>query len=116
MLERSDDTGDEATLVRALEALRSRVTNGVGALVLSSTDAVQLFREYELEWVTEPKHARGLLQRLGFRSGSHRVPGKEKPVRGYKMTYAEMTDLWERYGSTASADEHEAETEATEHA
>jgi hypothetical protein len=97
MLDRVDDAGDEATLVCALEALRSRPRNGAGDLVLPSAEAVKLFQAHEqLEWVTEPKHARGLLARLAFRSGSHRVEGKV--VRGYKMTSEEIEDLWQRYG------------------
>jgi hypothetical protein len=98
MLDRKDDVGDEATLVRAIEALRAALQGkGADVIILTSAAAVEVFQNSDLEWVKESKHATALLRKLGFVSGPHRQRG-EAPARGYRIARSAVDDLWERYG------------------
>ena len=88
---------DEIYFIRAVRILKEQFSEDWGNYkVLTSKDAVEIFSNGGLDWVTEPKHARSILRRLGIRSGPHRV--NNKPTRGYRVERAKVDDLIKRYG------------------
>jgi len=96
---------DEISFIRAVNILKTEIEScGENYLILKSEDAVELFREGGIEWVSESKHAGSLLRKLGFRSGSHRDSNNEV-IRGYKITKEKIADLYLRYGSGHYIDE-----------
>jgi len=95
---------DEISFIRAVNILKTEIdSSGADYLIIKSGDAVKLFSEGGIEWVSESKHARSILNNLGFRSGSHR--DGDAVIRSYKITKEKITDLDLRYGSGASLDE-----------
>jgi len=89
---------DDISFIRAVNILKTEIySRGDDYLIIKSKDAIELFNEGGIEWVSEPKHASQILRNLGFRSGSHR--GEGDVIRGYKITREKIIDLYLRYGS-----------------
>lgn len=92
---------DETDFIRAIGILKQKINeDGHGKFVLSTDEAIRIFREGGLTSVEKPAEARSILRKLGFRSGNHRVEGKQK--RGYEIPRNRIEDLFQRYGGTFS--------------
>jgi len=65
--------------------------------ILTPDDAVPLLQRAGLDWVETKKKAGGVLSSLGLHSKAHRVPGGEKPVRGYRLDRVLVDDLVARF-------------------
>lgn len=90
---------EEISYVRAIQILKQILDESQKKkLILNSEQAVKAFQSGGIDWVQEPKHARGLLRKLGFQSASHRVG--DAFIRGYEITSEEIDDLFQRYGGT----------------
>jgi len=94
---------DEISFIRAVNILKTEIKSD-DYLILTSKDAVELFREGGIEWVSESKHASLLLRNLGFRSESHRDEDG-KVIRAYKITKDKINDLDLRYGNVPYSEE-----------
>jgi len=93
-----NDEEEDISFARAILLLKEKSDTLDFDLILSSKEAVDLFQDGGIDWVQEPKHARSLLRKLGFRSGSHR--GKGRIIRGYKIGKSRLDDLHSRYCSS----------------
>lgn len=93
----ADDHADTAQhTVRALLKLELEPEGKGSEKVLSSKEALGLFeQEPELGWCDTPWKAGRLLNRLGFQSRPHRTGIGIS--RGYKLRYADLLDLKDRY-------------------
>jgi DNA primase len=91
----------DISFIQAIQIIKSELDKRQEkSLILRSEEAVRLFQNGGIEWVVEPKHARGLLRKLGFWSAPHRV--KEEFVRGYKIALEEIEDLSARYDNSSA--------------
>jgi hypothetical protein len=112
MDKRTDDDGDR-TVMLAVEALRDRFRDEpTDSILLRSDEAVPVFANGGLTWVTEAKHARSLLKRLGFTSGSHRPGPRQATVRAYRITREAVDDLAARYLPLAESESRAEESTA----
>lgn len=108
---RVEDDTDEAPLVAVLAALRDICEQGENRnVVISAGGALSLFQRPDgLGWVVTKEKARGLLRRLGLRSGTHRrerfgsrdCPARET-ARGYEIRLDTVQDL-SRYSDDVKA-------------
>ncbi|MFI5324254.1 MAG: toprim domain-containing protein, partial [Thermodesulfobacteriota bacterium] len=87
---------DEVSFIRAICILLEEFQGQWGdEVILTSKEAMEIFQAGGIDWVQEPKHAKGILKKLGIRSEPHRINGKL--VRGYKVQLSTIKDLSERY-------------------
>jgi len=93
-----NDEEEDISFARAILLLKEKSDTLDFDLILSSKEAVDLFQDGGIDWVQETKHARSLLRKLGFRSGSHREKGAV--VRGYKIEKSRLNKLHSRYCSS----------------
>ncbi len=93
-----NDEEEDISFARAILLLKEKSDTLDIDLILSSKEAVDLFQDGGIDWVQETKHARNLLRKLGFRSGSHREKGAV--VRGYKIEKSRLNKLHSRYCSS----------------
>jgi len=93
-----NDEEEDISFVRAILLLKEKSGSFDSDLILSSKEAVDFFQDGGIDWIQEPKHARSLLRKLGFRSGSHRETGAV--VRGYKIEKSRLNKLHSRYCSS----------------
>jgi hypothetical protein len=93
---RAQEAFEEDNTTASIRALLERLSDE-DQCILTSREAVNVFQaEDGLSWVEHQGHSRRLLQALGFRSDSHRVPGG-KYLTGYKITRRALDDLSARY-------------------
>jgi len=86
---------EDNSFIRAISILKEELdSQEKDYLILPSDEAVSLFKGSGMDWV-EPKHAKSLLRKLGYRSGSHRINGQS--VRGYKIEKNRLNNLFIRY-------------------
>ncbi len=106
---RADTEGDEVNLVAAAKALHAR---GRDDFAITGSQALDLFKKTDdLRWLDSEAGAKGLLRRLGFRSGTHRKElfifkpsGDDAEVlRGYRIERARLDDVLGRYDAAAEA-------------
>lgn len=89
----------EISFILAIQILKSELDKSQEEkFILRSEEAVKIFQNGGIEWVVEAKHARGLLRKLGFTSGTHRKEGEV--IRGYSIEKEQLDDLFQRYGGT----------------
>lgn len=88
---------DDTLFIRAINIINSKMEEDKQQeLILTSNEAVDILKDGGLDWVTEPKHARKVLRKLGFESMSHRRG--DKFIRGYLVEKEQLEDLLQRYG------------------
>lgn len=112
----AEECEDEGIAVAAAALAGLFANNGVEFRVLRADDAVERFAQAGLVWVKEPGHARSLLRRLGFRSGTHRPDPGAEPIRGYKITHSEIMDLQARYVPAQHGADKEGSSGEEDHA
>ncbi len=87
---------EDISFARAISLLKEESDNNSNALILKAAEAVSLFQDGGIDWVQEPKHAKSLLRKLGFRSGVHRGQNGMS-IRGYKIDKNRLNNLYIRY-------------------
>ena len=106
---RVEDDTDEALLVAELAAFRDICEQRENrSVVISAGGALSLFRRTDsLGWVVTKEKARGLLRRLGFRSGTHlreRIGSRDRPARETARSYEVRLDIVQDLLSRCSDD------------
>ncbi len=86
---------EDISFSRAISLLKEQSDSLDYELIMNTNEAIKLFQDGNIDWVQEPKHAKSLLRKLGYRSGSHRINGQS--VRGYKIEKNRLNNLFIRY-------------------
>jgi len=94
-----NDEEEDISFIRSISILKEELdSQEKDYIILSSKESVVLFQDGGIDWVQEPKHAKSLLRKLGYRSGVHRNH-KGDSGRGYRIEKSRINKLYSRYCS-----------------